>query len=660
MTTQTMSWERIHGRADPPAGAHRLEAGDMTALLDGTDLRYVGARGVEAVRRIYVAVRDHNWNTIPGVVSDLRIHRRPGGFEVGFSSRHVRGELDFAWEGSIVGEPDGSITYRMDGAAGSEFDYNRIGFCVLHPYRESIDARYEGRTPEGAVTGALPDLIEPQRFRDGRYVALFDAVDQLAVDLPGGGRVRFAFEGDLFETEDQRNWTDASLKTYCTPLAGGYPKRARKGDGIRQAVRIGFDAPAGAGVPAEPGDLALGAIVRRGLAGIGLGAPTHAEPLSERQRRLLAALAPDHLRADVRLGEPGHLDPLLRVLAECAALGSRLELALFLVEDDAPALDAVVEALVDAPLARVLVYPADAVSPGGRETTPPALVELVRRSLGRSGVAVGGGTDMYFCELNRSRPDAAALDLVAWSLNPQVHAFDERSIMETLEAQAETVRTASTFAPGTPLAVTPVTLKPRFNANATRPDDGPGAGDLPTPVDPRQATLFAAAWTVGSLKRLIEAGTASITYFEPTGWRGVIESEAGPALPERFPSRPGMAFPVYHVLTDLAGRRRDDVMALAAGDDLAVTGLAVRGAAGLRVLAANLTAEPVQASITGLPSGTASVRLLDAASADRAAADPDGFRRDVFELAVVSGALRLALGPYAVATLDLPATGATA
>ena len=28
-----------------------------------------------------------------------------------------------------------------------------------------------------------------------------------------------AFEGDIFEMEDQRNWTDASFKTYCTPLA---------------------------------------------------------------------------------------------------------------------------------------------------------------------------------------------------------------------------------------------------------------------------------------------------------------------------------------------------------------------------------------------------------------------------------------------------------
>ena len=29
--------------------------------------------------------------------------------------------------------------------------------------------------------------------------------------------------GDVFEMEDQRNWTDASFKTYCTPLRQPFP-----------------------------------------------------------------------------------------------------------------------------------------------------------------------------------------------------------------------------------------------------------------------------------------------------------------------------------------------------------------------------------------------------------------------------------------------------
>ena len=40
---------------------------------------------------------------------------------------------------------------------------------------------------------------------------------------PSGGEVTISFTGDLFEMEDQRNWTDASYKTYSTPLRIPYP-----------------------------------------------------------------------------------------------------------------------------------------------------------------------------------------------------------------------------------------------------------------------------------------------------------------------------------------------------------------------------------------------------------------------------------------------------
>jgi NAD(P)-dependent dehydrogenase (short-subunit alcohol dehydrogenase family) len=40
------------------------------------------------------------------------------------------------------------------------------------------------------------------------------------------------------------------------------------------------------------------------------------------------------------------------------------------------------------------------------ETTPGSVVALVREGLGLgAGVPVAGGTDMYFCELNRTRPE---------------------------------------------------------------------------------------------------------------------------------------------------------------------------------------------------------------------------------------------------------------
>ncbi len=59
------------------------------------------------------------------------------------------------------------------------------------------------------------------------------------------------FDGEVFEMEDQRNWTDASYKTYSTPLERPFPVVIADGAVIEQSVV--FDAarvaPAAARMP---------------------------------------------------------------------------------------------------------------------------------------------------------------------------------------------------------------------------------------------------------------------------------------------------------------------------------------------------------------------------------------------------------------------------
>src|SRR3954465_14117255 len=122
--------------AAQPKNLRWLRAGPLTVVLDGVDLRYVRLGEVEVVRRIYVAVRDRNWNTIPGVVSELEVDQGEDAFEARFSVRHESHDTAFSWNGSIPGTPDGRISFSMDGRAERDMQYNRIGFCVLHPFRE--------------------------------------------------------------------------------------------------------------------------------------------------------------------------------------------------------------------------------------------------------------------------------------------------------------------------------------------------------------------------------------------------------------------------------------------------------------------------------------------------------------------------------------------
>ena len=74
----TMTAERLrllHGSAAPIAEMRPLRAGHMTMLLDGVDLRYLRLGDTELVRRVYVAVRDVDWDTVPGTVSGLEVEQ---------------------------------------------------------------------------------------------------------------------------------------------------------------------------------------------------------------------------------------------------------------------------------------------------------------------------------------------------------------------------------------------------------------------------------------------------------------------------------------------------------------------------------------------------------------------------------------------------------
>ena len=287
-------------------------------------------------------------------------------------------------------------------------------------------------------------------------------------------------------------------------------------------------------------------------------------------------------------------------------------------------------------------------------STPIESIRLAREILSGYGDApVGAGTNGYFTELNRYRIPAGAADLVCYSMNPQVHAFDDLSLMETLPMQAETVRNARDFS-SAPVAASPITLRPRFNPSGAAGEQR-AADQLPFAVDPRQATLFGAGWTLGSVRYLAEGGAASATYYETTGWRGVMEREAGPHHPA-FPSVPGGVFPLYHVLADIGEHASGEVLEAISSDPLRVVGLALRGVERTRVMVANLTDEP-QAVRIALPAHRArSLVRLNAVGVDIAARDPERFRASAgAPVETTDGAVRLDMGPYEYARLDLTA-----
>ena len=267
-------------------------------------------------------------------------------------------------------------------------------------------------------------------------------------------------------------------------------------------------------------------------------------------------------------------------------------------------------------------------------------------------VKIGSGTNVFFTDLNRSNPPTQVMDFVGYSINPQVHAFDNLSLAETLAAQAETVKSTRRFSNNKPIAVTPVTFQMRFNPNAIAPEAELETGQLPSQVDVRQMSLFGAGWTVGSLKYLCESETHSLTYYETTGWRGVMETEYGSPVPEKFYSLRGAVFPLYHVFADVGEFADGYIMTTSSSNPLKITGLAMHKEGWTRVILANLGSKVQQLTVQNL-SASVHIRHLNESNVEQAMQSPGDFRAQTFKKQLtVNGSLKLELLPFALVCID--------
>jgi hypothetical protein len=361
---------------------------------------------------------------------------------------------------------------------------------------------------------------------------------------------------------------------------------------------------------------------------IGFGLSSDLTPLNDDQIARLRAVRPAHLWLQIDLGRDDW-EAILRMAArQSEQIGAPLEVSVVGVTADGIARLAEFLRALRLSVARAFVFPTvqePVVFPRSDLDTNGEVVRWTRQAFASAGleILIGGGTRAYFTELNRAS-QRLPLGEMAWAtytINPQVHAFDNASLVETLEAQAETVTSARAIVGDIPLAVGPVTLKQPFNPNATGPTPEPGPNELPAPVDVRQLSLFGAGWTVGSLHRLAEAGADSLTFYETTGWRGLM---TGPdvARPRLFPAGPHQLFPLYHVFAACADLSEAEVLPATIADPLSVEVLAVRDSSRVRVLLANLTDGPSVVRLA-LPSVREfALRSLDESSYQRAAADP--------------------------------------
>jgi D-apionolactonase len=623
------------GLAAPEPEPRPLQAGPVVVDYHHGVLRTLRVDGREAVRMINFAVRDQDWNTVPYEVLEEQVRGDPTGFVVQCRVRFAAGPIAYEAQVQWLGDSSGTVTGTFEGVATSDFQRNRIGFTVLHPLDGCVGEPVWVRHPDGTEeAGSFPSRISPHQ-------PFFDvAAMRWRLD---GRELSLQFEGDVFEMEDQRNWTDASFKTYCTPLGRPFPVPVRAGDTVSQRVVFRVAGAEPAPVPRvetpasapEVVDLKRAAPVR--LPVLGVAQSSEHEVLTPLECARLQALALSHYRVQLDLTRPDWPRHWERSEREGQSLELPLELVVWATAaSDFAALAARLERTAT-PLRHLLLLSRDA---------KVSTVELLAKALPvlrerLPTLPLGAGTDAFFAELNRHRPPVTNLDFLSFSINPQVHAFDRLSLAENVEAQADAVESARAFAGGSAIHVSPVTLRMRWNPNATSTVAAP-AEAVPGDLDTRQLASLGAAWTLGSVIVLATAGAAAVTYYETTGTRGLMQGAASRHA-AAFPAPAGMVYPTYLVFHELAGYRELERLTR----DSRVSAALLRPvAAEARVLLANLTTTAVRVR---LPAGFEPTRARGLAAPFRSHCDDLGKH---FSSSAWPVAAELELPPFGFISLD--------
>ncbi|HYB05052.1 MAG TPA: hypothetical protein VED17_11365, partial [Nitrososphaerales archaeon] len=501
----------LFGSSQYMPSRRELRAGPLSAVLQDGMIRYVRIGDVEIVRRLYMALRDQNWNTIPTTFSDWKYDVSGDSFEITFTAENKRGEIGYRWNGSITGDRNGKLTYSMSGVTLSSFKKRIIGLCALFPIKECAGRSAKVIRSDGESTSASFPLYisSEQPLRD------FDDISEINYEVDQTP-VTVKFKGDRFEMEDQRSFTDASFKVYSSWVRANDAEVVKVGDRVFQSISVSIDGTNDRRFEVQnrqnkPTIIEIDPSREFEIAKLGLGASSVATSLNQREIDLLKKIGFSHLRADIHLDSNDWQDQLRQVSTQARQLGVSLELTVFVsTEDEKKELPLLKERLeiLRPSIASILVFNV------GEFATKKNTIEICRMLFANyySRPKIGGGTDRNYFDVAYVHEAYSPEDLVSYSVNPQVHAFDVSSLVETLEGQSWTVSSAHKIYMDNLVAITPITLKPRFNPDSIAPESTE-PGELPSQVDPRQISLFAACWAAGSVKELAESNAYSLTYF---------------------------------------------------------------------------------------------------------------------------------------------------
>ncbi|SIT90691.1 hypothetical protein SAMN05421665_3191 [Yoonia rosea] len=511
----------LFGTDQPPVEGQHYAVGPWSFTLEDGALRHIALQGHEAIRNIAFLVRDRDWGTLVPALDNLQVSQTDTTLGISYDAVFNSNDSKLSVRVSIDVSPE-SLVMSATGHALGSFETNRAGFTVLHPIADVAGQPVRVKHSDGSSEdSAFPDLIHPWRpFMD--IAALTNQV--------GSAELCCAFHGDTFEMEDQRQWGDASFKTYNRPLDLPWPYIIVDGTRLSQSVELTWAPYAiSPALPVKTGE--IGAIF-----------PEMALVISAQDALRLADkpsdvtfVNPQRLLChfDAELGDTtAQFEAFAAAQHACPDQVFDLELICLFNADPATELNMLAAQMRDAGFApdSILVCPSvdrQSTPPGSEWPDCPPLA-AIHNAASRAfpDVTRGGGMVSLFPELNRKRPPLETLDFVSHGLCPIVHAADDISVMETLAAIPHITRSARAIFGDMEYRIGPATIAMRQNPYGTRTIPNPDNERIcMAHDDPRHRGTFGAAYVIGLACALAPAGLSVWTPAALYGPRGVIADD---------------------------------------------------------------------------------------------------------------------------------------
>jgi hypothetical protein len=487
---------------------------DLSFTIEALSIKNICVEDTEILREIAFLVRDADWGTVYPMnvsIKTLAPEKQELIISAVYENHGARLTVSV-----MIRYDERSFRVCATADAEGDFETNRTGFTVLHPLSVSGCPAIVKKIDGEVVQSSFPELIDPwQPFKN------FNSI----IHEAEGYRVECELIGDTFEMEDQRQWGDASFKTYNRPLAEPWPYVILSDESVHQSVSVNWKTCELQKLPSLP------AIKECFFPEMALVLDANDAETVRNNRTDLLKVHPQRLlcHIDCELGD------LETQISRFAALQSTFGQFIYDVElickfDVNPREE--LKHINNLFILNKFCPDSILVCPSvDRQSTPPGSVwpecpplEEIYSTASEvfSNSYLGGGMVSFFPELNRKRPPLDHIRFVSHGLCPIIHAADDVSVMQTLDTIPFIIQTARSFIKDRDYRIGPSTIAMRQNPYGSKTFSNPlNQRICMTHDDPRHKARFGAAYLLGLAARLASSGVKVWTPCAVTGPRGL-------------------------------------------------------------------------------------------------------------------------------------------